>query len=100
MPAPTIATSVFRFALIAIGRMLSGVVSLHQQPFQGGPIFDTGQDALRRPVALQNLLRANRDAMGHSEARAVDDEFQGFRPSLGLPRRRNKTSAERTSMTR
>ncbi len=67
MPAPTIATSVFRFALIAIGRMLSGVVTLHEQPFQGGLIFDSGQDALRRPDAPQHLLRANRDAMGHAD---------------------------------
>ncbi len=67
MPAPTIATSVFRFALIAIGRMLSGGVTLHEQPFHGGPIFDTGQDAPRSPVAPQNLAGANGDAMGHPD---------------------------------
>ncbi len=66
MPAPTIATSVFRFALIAIGRMPSDVVTLHEPPFQGGPFFDSGQDAPRRPVSPQHLLRANPYAMGHS----------------------------------
>ena len=35
MPAPTIATSVFRFALIVIGRMLLGVASLHGNRFRG-----------------------------------------------------------------
>jgi len=67
MPAPTIATSVFRFALIAIGRMLAAVVTLDEQPFQGGPFFDSGQDAPRKRVAPQNLLRANRDSMGHAD---------------------------------
>lgn len=48
MPAPTIAASVFRFALVAIGRMLSGVVPLHRNRRSPDPARDA-EDPVEEP---------------------------------------------------